>query len=728
MSNIYNGNSDSFDFLVDCYMDYGQEVICRRALPDVRDGQKKVNRRIIYSAYINKKPTKQKCIPFVADAVKLHPHGDQAVYGAFTLMTDENGSYNMPLFEGLGNLGKVYSSKKPADMRYPKAKVNENLEQFFFREKDVMHLVPAEEGEGSEPEVLNAIFPIVLVNGTMGIAVSVGTKIPSFNFGDVLDLTIRYLVNGKLEVSDCIVPDFPTGGILVKNDAEIAKIMTTGRGKLKIRAKVEIDGNQILVKEVPYGKTVEGIKALIDGSGIREIQYCTITVGREAPALMVVKCRSKKVVDYVLKELYRRNILQDVFASNIVVTEKEVPYILGVHKIIEKWSTWRIGVLKEKFEKLLASISDEVETLDYFIRLVSNPEWKHEYTQRALYGTKAEASEYLHTIFEDILEGTCDWIWGRSISAFNNGGRYIKRLEELRESEKFYKDSLNNPKQYIINELEELKSFKAGQYERKTQVTYTDYKFSKVYNADEIEDESYCVWSLRKDGFLMKTRDFQKDNFAEGEILTECEGQANSILIGFDNFGRILRVIGKEIPFTGNGENGVYLPKYFDATFQEDYRVLYMGLLDGSKRMLVYRDGYIGFFNTAEYYGKKNTKCISNGVCLAVYDKLLEVYEEKDIPQQLLLANEVNDEVYLGIVNIEGLPERSRLSRTKIFPGTINTPYLKEFNGMEVYNFIEKPEEYFGKVKKFKHSFYGDPTEVRDGMYLDICKDYNTEG
>lgn len=724
MSKIYTGTSDSFEFLTDCYVDYANEVICRRAIPDLRDGQKKVNRRIIYSAYENRKPTKQKCIPFVADAVKLHPHGDQAVYGAFTLMTDENGSCNMPLFEGLGNLGKVYSSKKPADMRYPKAKVNRNLEEFFFREKDVMHLVPAEEGEGVEPEVLNSVLPIVLVNGTMGIAVSVATKIPSFNFGDVIDLTVKYLENGKLEVSDIIVPDFPTGGVIVRNDAELAKIMATGKGKLKIRANVEIVGNQILVKEIPFGKTVESIKSLVDGSGIKEIQYCTITVGRKSPSLMVIKCKSKKVVDYVLKELYRRNILQYVFASNIVVTEKEVPYILGVHKIIERWSSWRVSVLKEKFSNLLKGISGEIKTLGYFTRLVQNPEWKAEYTKRALYETKANADGYLFEIFPDIEQDICDWIRGRSISAFNNGGRYVKRLEELKESEDFYKASLNKPEQYIIEELKELKKSRKGEFERKTKVTYTDYKFSKISDSDVIEDDSYCVWTLRKDGFLMKTRDFQKNNFGEGEILSEFEGQANSILIGFDNFGRVLRVIGNEIPFTAIGENGIYMPKYFDSTFQEDYRVLYLGLLDGTRRMLVYRDGYIGFFNTAEYYGKKNIKIVSNGVCLAVYDKLLEVYEEGDIPQQLMLATDDNDIVKLGIVNIDSIVVKSRLSRTKIFAGNINSPYIKEFNGMEVYNYLEHPELYIGKFKKLSHEILGDPSELRDGLYLDICKDY----
>lgn len=725
MSKVYVGTSDSFDFLTDCYLDYANEVICRRALQDLRDGQKKVNRRIIYSAYENRKPTKQKCIPFVADAVKLHPHGDQAVYGAFTLMTDENGSCNMPLFEGLGNLGKVFSSKKPADMRYPKAKVNKNLEEFFFKDKDVMHLIPAEEGEGSEPEVLNATFPIVLVNGTMGIAVSVGTKVPSFNFGDVIDLTVKYLEEGKLDVSDIIVPDFPTGGVIVRNDAELAKIMATGKGKLKIRANVEIVGNQILVKEVPYGRTVESIKALIDNSGIKDIQYCTITVGRNSPSLMVIKCRSKRVVDFVLKELYRRNILQNVYASNIVVTEKEVPYILGVHKIIERWCAWRVGVVKEKFTNLLNSIQEEMLTLDYFTRLVQNPEWKANYTKLALYNTKADADGYLYEIFPDISQGICDWIRGRSISAFNNGGRYVKRLEELKEAEKYYQESLKNPEVYMINEMKELKENRAGEYERKTQVTYTDYKFSKIADSDDIEDDSYCVWTLRKDGFLMKTRDYQRSNFEEGEILSEFAGAANSILIGFDNFGRVLRVIGKEIPFTAYGDNGTYLPRYFDCTFQEDYRVLYMGLLDGTKRMLVYRDGYIGFFDTSKYYGKRNIKIVNNGVCLAVYDKLLEVYEESDIPQQIMFADDTDDIVRVGIVTIEGLIEKSSLSRTKIFQGEVNTPYLKEFNGMDVYNYLEKAEDYMGKFKVLKHEIYGDPSELRDGLYLDICLDYN---
>lgn len=726
MSDLYHGSSDSFEFVTQCYFDYANEVICRRALPDLRDGQKKVSRRIIYSAYMNKKPTMQKCIPFVSDAIKLHPHGDSAVYGSFTLMTDENGSCNMPMFEALGNLGKVWSTKTPADMRYPKAKVGKNMED-FFKDKEVMHLEPAEEGEGMEPKVLNAIYPIVLVNGTMGIAVSVGTKIPSFNFGDVVDLTIKYLENGKLEVTDVIVPDFPTGGVLVRNDEELAKIMATGKGKLKIRAKVEVVGNQILVKEVPYGKTVEGIVNLIKKAGIREISSVSNTVGRNSPAFVTIDCRSKKVVDYVLKELYRRNILQNIYASNIVVTEDEVPYILGVHNIIKRWCAWRVSVLNEKFNKALADIAGEVTTLDYFTRLISNPEWKDTYVAKATHEGKTSANGYLHEIFEDIPEDVCEWIRGRAISAFHNGGRYTKRLEELLESKDFYERSLKYPEEYIINELKELKESKAGEYDRKTQVTYTDYKFSKIAESDEIEDESFCVWTLMESGFLRKTRDWYGTESEKDKVLCQFEGQANSILIGFDNFGRVLRVPGKEIEYTESGDSGVYLPRYFEANFQEDYRVLYMGLLDGKTRTLLYRDGYIGFFDTAEYYGKKLIKVVSKGVSLAVGDKLLQVYEDGELPQMIAVADDDPDGVWkFGVIITEGIIHKSRLSRTKVLDGNVNYKYIRGFNGMEIYSFMEHPEKYMGKMRKLNSEIYGD-SDMEEGRYLELCKDIEIE-
>lgn len=722
MSELYNGGSDSFGFITQCYLDYANEVICRRALPDLRDGLKVSTRRILYSAYMNKTKELRKCIPIVADAVTLHPHGDQSVYSAFTLMTDENGSCNVPMFNGLGNLGKVYLSRKPADMRYPKAKVSENIED-LFKDKEVMELVPAEEGVGMEPKVLNAIYPLILINGTMGIAVSVGTKIPSFNFSDVIDLTIKYLRNGSLEITDIIDPDFPTGGILVKNDTELAKIMKTGSGKLKIRARVEIEGKDILVKEVPYEKTVESMLTAIKNADIREITYAANTEGRDSKALLTIECRSKAVVDYVLKELYRRNILQTSYAANIVVTENEVPYMLGVHGIIERWCAWRQGVVKRKFTELLRGINEKIPVLDYFIRLTSNPEWKAEYIRRSTGESKASADKYLCEIFPDIPREVCNWISERAITAFNRGGKYAEQLKGLLAAKAEYEYNLANPKDYIINELQELVSQKGNKFPRKTEITYTDYKFSRVVEEEE-EDTSECIYTLLESGFLMKTRDRHPEGEVNGvKVLCEFNALANEVLIGFDNYGRLVRFAGKEIPYTMKGELGEYLPKLLGAVSTPNYRVLYLGVLDGSTRMLVYSDGYVGFLDTSEFMDKRVVRVVTNGVCERVYNKLLEVYEESDVPDYIIAANEdEKGNIRVGICSTASIIHKSRLSRTKVFDGKVDVEYLYGLSVDRFYTFMSNPGNYLGKVRKLTDTVYED-IEFEDSRYAEYMYD-----
>ena len=713
MSEIYKGPSDGFETVVDGYQDYAMEVIARRAVPDVRDGLKPVNRRIIYTAYKNKKGFLQKCATIVSDAMKLHPHGDQAIYSAFSLLTDSNGSCNIPMFKGMGNLGHVYSSDKPAAMRYPKAMVHSNME-YYFNDKDIIKLVPSEEGDGEEPAVLPAQFPIVLVNGSMGIAVSVGTKMPSFNMVDVLELTQKYVKNKKLDVTDMIIPDFPTGGVLVCNNEEIAKIMLTGKGKLKIRARVEIDGKNIYVQEVPYGKTVEGIVKSINNSDIKDISKAFLSTGRGSKGMVTITCKSKKVTETVLLTLYRKNILQSTFGSSILVIEDGEPKILGVYGVVDTWYKWRVKELTRKFNQLLEGIKSELVTLDYFIRLINNQTWRDTYVDTYLHKGKSESDAYLHQIFEDIPQETCDWILGRALSTFNNGGKYLNRFNDLKESQEYYLESLSHVDNYIAEELEGIKKKAKREYPRKTEISYTDYRFSKISDTEEIEDTSYCIYTMYKDGFLSKTRNKE----LASDIMYQIEAHANSVLIGFDNFGRVLRVIGKEIPFTAPGERGVYLPKYFEATFEEKYKVLYLGLLDGKKRMLVYRDGYVGFFDTNEFYGKKNIKIVSKGVCTAVMDKLLEIYEENEIPDYLLLADDTKGDLRIAVLVTQTVPERSRLSRAKVVNGTdIDTKYIKGFNNLELIQFMSQSDDYVGK---FKGYFYDTDAEIPDGKLLEF--------
>lgn len=723
MSNIYNGPSKSFDTLVDGYLDYSEEVILRRAIPDLRDGMKKVGRRVLYAMKSGKMDTQLvKSLRVIGDAGKIHPHGDSSVYGAACLMTDENGSNNISFIHAMGNLGKVYSSIPPAHQRYTKMVLNEFADD-LFRDSDVMELIPSEEGDGVEPKVLNAVYPVVLVNGAMGIAVGTGTMMPSFNFNDVLELTIKRIKKGELGVEDAIIPDFPTGGVLVCNREEIAKIMLTGVGKLKIRARVEIVGNEIWVKDVPVGKTAESIAKAVNEAELRDVKEAVPTMGRNSPGHVVITCKTKRAVESVLMRLYQMNILQSTFSSNMLVVNDDKPQMLGVYGIIDEWYAWRKSVLTRKFENLLNNVQAEKHQLSSLMSLINNEPAKKEFVRLATEKGKIEAVAYLKEAVEGITAGECDWVFDRGLGVFHRGGTYAKRLENIIENEKLWRGYLADLDAYIVNELETILNKRAGMFSRKTEVSYTDYKFSKITDSNEILDESPCVYNLMKNGFLTKERNARVGD----DVFMSIKARANSILIGFDNYGRVLRVIGTEIPFTGS-DNGVYLPKYFgvesEVEQEYDYRVLYLCELDGSKKVLVYRDGYIGFFDTNEFYGKKNIKVISKGICTAVRDQLLEVIDEKDVPDYLLLADDTSGKIKLGVVVMNTVPERSRTSRAKVLSGGyINTQYLKGFNGFELSKFIENPDALIGKLRVFKGEWYGEPEEVQDGFYLEYCKD-----
>ena len=733
---IYNGNSKGFQTVTDGYIDYAEEIIARRANPDLRDGLKPVNRRIVFSSFFSKKQKGylQNCSLVVSDALEYHPHGDTSVYNSFALMTDVNGSNAIPMFVGKGDFGKPYLSGGPAAMRYTDFKCHENMRLYFEDGKqEQMHMIPGEK-DHEEPEVLNAVIPMILINGSSGIAVAVGTNIPSFNTMDVLKLTEKYLRYGGLLVEeDIIVPDFQTGGILVRNDTELAKIMEVGKGKLRIRAKVEIVGKSILVKEVPYGATVEGIIKKIETAEIKEIQDVTHLVGINTDNLLEITCKTKKSVEYVLMELYRRNILQTTFSSNMLVLNGSVPRILGVYGIIEEWCKWRESVIAEKFQNTLNSIEAELPTLEILMDLIKDKDSCEKYAVTSIREGRQAAREYFEEFlsakgYGELDASTVSWLAKecKNVDTLHDGDKYARRYEDLCEQKKTCEYYILNPKQKILEDIDMVRKELAPVSERKTEITYKDYKFSKITDSESVVDTSYCVWTLKKNGFLKKTRDVD-DN--PEDIICTISGQANDILIGFDNYGQVIRVVGSEIPFTPYSDNGTYLPKYFGVSDEiKDYKVLYLGELDGTTRMLVYRDGYIGFLDTSEWVGRKNVKVVRNGVPLKVMDQLLHVYEESEIPTYLMVADDSTGKIKIGIAETASIPVRSRRSCAKVFKGTDeNIHYLGGFeNSYTLNRFIRNPELYLDKLRVVNNldDIQGDTEEVlQDGSYLDICKD-----
>lgn len=723
MDEIYTGSSESFGLIVDGYVDYGKAVLIQRAFPDVRDGQKPGARRILYSSYTSNITKLTKSSSIVGRAMELHPHGNDAIYQTMANMTDKNASYNVPFYRGHGDLGNNYSSNSPAAMRYTEAMLLPETLRDMFSDIDFVTLNPAEEGEGYEPEVLPASFPVVLVNGTTGLGVSVSANIPSFNFGDVIDLTVKYLETGELTIQDIIVPDFPTGGILVRNDEELLKIMLTGKGKLRVRAKVEINGKDIEVKEVPAGKTAEAIQNMIIKANIREVDRVTISTGHDSDSHLLITCKTKKSVEYVLMELYRRGILQTNYNSQMLMINGDKPLLTGVHGAIEEWCKWREDILKKRYTSFITSTKKEIGQLSYFVRLITNEEWRDKYVDIVLNKSKQESIEYLEELFPDIPIDISNWIYDRKLTSFRRAGRYTEKYELLKQQLGEYEDIVNNIQNQLIKELKDLKVQRAGTFERRTEVTYKDYKFSKVTDS-EIPDTSFCVYTLKTDGFLMKTR----GEIDGDDVICSISANASSILVGFDNFGRVLRVVGSDIPFTPMGGEGTYLPGYFDATFQEDYRVLYMCLLDGSRKMIVYKDGYVGFFDTSEWVDKKVLKVISQGVDVHVYDLIVDIVEEEDISDYLFVADyDSRGRCRVGVAKTTDIPVRSRKSRAKVFQGdNLNIGHLHMFKYFDAVKYLGNFERYVNKMRVLKEEdLLGDPELIEDGRYA--TWGYNSE-
>ena len=265
------------------YIDYAMSVIIARALPDVRDGLKPVQRRTLYDMYelgIQYDRPYRKCARIVGDTMgKYHPHGDSSIYEALVVMAQDF-KKGIPLVDGHGNFGSIEGDGAAA-MRYTEARLQKITQEVYLRDldKNVVDFVPNFDGTEKEPEVLPVRVPNLLVNGADGIAVGMATSIPPHNLGEVVDAVRAYLENQEITVRELMQyikgPDFPTGGIVVNKD-DLLNIYETGTGKIRIRGKVEVEkgkgGRQCLViTEIPYpmiganiGKFLNDVVSLIE--------------------------------------------------------------------------------------------------------------------------------------------------------------------------------------------------------------------------------------------------------------------------------------------------------------------------------------------------------------------------------------------------------------------------------------------------------------------------------
>ncbi|NBN77870.1 DNA gyrase subunit A [Microvirga tunisiensis] len=359
------------------YLDYAMSVIVSRALPDVRDGLKPVHRRILYSMHENgyewNKPYR-KSARVVGDVMgKYHPHGDSAIYDALVRMA-QSFSLRLPLIDGQGNFGSV-DGDPAAAMRYTECRLEKVAHKLLDDiDKDTVDFQENYDSSETEPVVLPAKFPNLLVNGAGGIAVGMATNIPPHNLGEVIDAAIAIMANPAMTLSELMDiipgPDFPTGGIILGRSG-IRSAYETGRGSVVIRGKVDIEeiraGREaLIVTEIPYqvnkSTMIEKIAELVREKRIEGISDIRDESDRSGMRV-VIELKKDAVADVILNQLYRFSALQQSFGCNMVALNGGRPELLTLADMLKAFVAFREEVIGRRTRFLLAKARDRAHVL-----------------------------------------------------------------------------------------------------------------------------------------------------------------------------------------------------------------------------------------------------------------------------------------------------------------------------------------------------------------------------
>ncbi len=361
------------------YIDYAMSVIVSRALPDVRDGLKPVQRRVLYD--MHELGTRfdrpyRKSARIVGDTMgKYHPHGDTSIYESLVVMAQDF-KKGQVLVDGHGNFGSIEGDGAAA-MRYTEARLMKITQEVFLADldKDVIDFVPNFDETEKEPSVLPVRIPNILVNGSDGIAVGMSTSIPPHNLGEVIDAAVAYIRNNDItdeELLSCLHgPDFPTGGIIVNKD-DLPRIYATGNGKLRIRGKTVIEKTrggrqQIVITEIPYtmigsgiGKFLNDVASLAESRVITDITDISNQSSKEGIRI-VIELKKGADPEQIRNILYKKTKLEDTFGMNMLVVSDGRPETMSLRNIFEAFTEFRFELANRKYRNLLTKDLEKKE-------------------------------------------------------------------------------------------------------------------------------------------------------------------------------------------------------------------------------------------------------------------------------------------------------------------------------------------------------------------------------
>ena len=368
------------------FIDYAMSVIVARALPDVRDGLKPVQRRTLYDMHelgIRYDRPYRKSARIVGDTMgKYHPHGDSSIYDALVVMTQDF-KKGLPLIDGHGNFGNIEGDGAAA-MRYTEARLHKITQEAFLSDldKDVVDFVPNFDETEKEPSVLPVKIPNLLINGSEGIAVGMATSIPPHNLSEVIDGVKAYMQDENITVKELMRyikgPDFPTGGIVINQD-ELLQIYETGTGKIKLRGKVEFEKakggrTNLVITEIPYtmiglniSKFLSDVAALAETKKTQDIVDISNQSSKEGIRI-VIELRKDADPENFLNMLYKKTRLEDTFGVNMLAISGGRPETMSLKQIIKANVDFQFEIATRKYTNLLAKELERKEIQEGLIK------------------------------------------------------------------------------------------------------------------------------------------------------------------------------------------------------------------------------------------------------------------------------------------------------------------------------------------------------------------------
>ena len=381
-------NTEYSEVMQKSYIDYAMSVICARAVPDVRDGLKPVQRRVLYAMEqlgLNHDKPHRKSARIVGDTMgKYHPHGDSSIYDALVVL-EQDFKKGMALVDGHGNFGSIEGDVAAA-MRYTEAKLKKFTQEVYLADldKDVVDFVPNFDETEKEPEVLPVRVPNILINGAEGIAVGMTTNIPTHNLAEVLDGVMAYMDKESITTKELMEyipgPDFPTGGIVV-NKKDLEEIYEQGTGKIKLRGKVEFEPAQkkgerdkLVITEIPYtmiganiGKFIADVVELIETKKTQDIVDISNESSKEGIRI-VLELKKNADIEQLENLLYKKTKLEDTFGVNMLAIAEGRPEILGLKQMIAHHVKFQFELATRKYNTLLKKDLEQKEIKEGLIK------------------------------------------------------------------------------------------------------------------------------------------------------------------------------------------------------------------------------------------------------------------------------------------------------------------------------------------------------------------------